>query len=138
MLLPDFFHAERRAAMKRPDVPCRHQGCPALIPYGQKYCEKHKALHPEEVRPAARRGYTAAWRKARKTFLQAHPLCADCLKEGRYVKATVIDHIIPHRSDPKLFWDQSNWQPLCKHHHDVKTGKKDSRPSYIYKNRDSE
>ena len=34
----------------------------------------------------------------------------------------VIDHIIPHRGDPILFWDRSNWQPLCKDCHDHKTG----------------
>jgi hypothetical protein len=22
-----------------------------------------------------------------------------------------------------LFWDQSNWQPMCDHHHQVKRGK---------------
>jgi 5-methylcytosine-specific restriction protein A len=25
----------------------------------------------------------------------------------RYVKATVVDHIVPHRGDPKLFWDRN-------------------------------
>ncbi len=32
--------------------------------------------------------------------------------------ATVVDHIKPHRGDPKLFWDQENWQALCARHHD--------------------
>jgi hypothetical protein len=32
------------------------------------------------------------------------------MKEGRYVKATDVDHIIPHRGDKKLFWNESNWQ----------------------------
>ncbi|WP_328595995.1 HNH endonuclease signature motif containing protein [Aureimonas psammosilenae] len=27
--------------------------------------------------------------------------------------STVVDHIIPHRMDLKLFWRRSNWQPLC-------------------------
>ena len=55
-----------------------------------------------------------------------------CMEEGRYVKATVVDHIVPHRGDQKLFWDQSNWQALCKRHHDLKTGNEDSRPEYRY------
>lgn len=33
----------------------------------------------------------------------------------------VVDHIKPHRGDQKLFWDRRNWQPLCEHHHNVKT-----------------
>lgn len=48
----------------RPNTPCRHPGCAAVVPYGQKYCEKHKALHPEEVRSAAKRGYGRKWQKA--------------------------------------------------------------------------
>jgi 5-methylcytosine-specific restriction protein A len=31
--------------------------------------------------------------------------------------ASVVDHIKPHRGDRKLFWERSNWQPLCQHHH---------------------
>lgn len=116
----------------RPKTPCKHPGCPALVPAGTKYCEKHKALHPEEVRSAEGRGYDSRWRKARKAFLQAHPLCMECMKEGRYVKATVVDHIIPHRGDQKLFWDRNNWQGLCKRCHDRKTRREDQIPTYHY------
>jgi 5-methylcytosine-specific restriction protein A len=50
----------------------------------------------------------------------------------RYVKATVVDHIIPHRGDPTLFWDESNWQPLCKKCHDQKTRNEEGTPTYHY------
>lgn len=69
------------------------------------------------------RGYDARWRKARALFLQKHPLCVFCQAEGKLVPATVVDHAIPHRGDPRLFWDEKNWQPLCKDCHDQKTGK---------------
>lgn len=68
------------------------------------------------------RGYDSRWRKARKLFLERNPLCVECRKEGRLTPATVVDHVIPHRGDQKLFWDEGNWQPLCKEHHDRKTG----------------
>lgn len=116
----------------RPKVPCRHPGCPNLIPYGSKYCDEHKSKHPEEIRSAAGRGYNSAWRKASKAFLHAHPLCEECMKEGRYVKATDVDHIVPHRGDMKLFWDRSNWQSLCHRCHSRKTGKQDMHPEYRY------
>lgn len=29
----------------RPNTPCRHPGCAALVPYGQKYCEKPNNKH---------------------------------------------------------------------------------------------
>lgn len=31
----------------------------------------------------------------------------------------VVDHTIPHKGDHKLFWNQANWQPSCRYHHDV-------------------
>ena len=45
---------------------------------------------------------------------------------------TVVDHIIPHRGDQKLFWDRSNWQPLCEHHHNVKTMTEDRFKEYRF------
>jgi len=46
-----------------------------------------------------------------------------CQRDGRTNPASVVDHIIPHRGVAALFWDQSNWQSLCKRCHDRKTAK---------------
>jgi 5-methylcytosine-specific restriction protein A len=54
------------------------------------------------------------------------------MEGGRYRKATVVDHIIPHRGDEKLFWDRDNWQALCKSCHDHKTWTEDKNPEYRY------
>ena len=116
----------------RPNTPCRHPGCAALVPYGTKYCEKHRALHPEEIRTASSRGYGSRWNKARKRYLETHPLCVECMKNGRYVKATDVDHIVAHRGDRALFWDVSNWQALCHSCHSKKTAREDSNPEYRY------
>ena len=62
--------------------------------------------------------YNRRWDSARRTFLRRHPLCRYCEQQGKLTPATVVDHIIPHRGDSRLFWDSSNWQPLCKRHHD--------------------
>ena len=97
---------------RKPKVPCRHPGCSELVEPGQMYCEKHKGMHPEHTRSASGRGYGSRWRKASKAFLHIHPLCEECLRQGRYTKATFVDHIVPHRGNPKLFWDQGNWQAL--------------------------
>lgn len=59
----------------------------------------------------------AQWRKARIAFLREHPFCAMCGKALRGADA-VVDHIRPHRGDPVLFWDENNWQALCKFCHD--------------------
>lgn len=116
----------------RPKTPCRHPGCAALVPYGAKYCGKHRSLHPEDTRSAGSRGYGTAWNKARKRYLETHPLCVECMKQGRYIKATDVDHIMPHRGDSVLFWDQSNWQSLCHRHHSIKTRNEDHTPEYKY------
>ena len=115
-----------------PDHPCAHPGCPRLVPRGKKYCEEHAAQHPEESRPASERGYGSAWRRARRRYLEAHPLCVECMKEGRYTKATDVDHIVPHRGNQRLFWDEDNWQALCHRCHSVKTRSEDHNPVYTY------
>ena len=103
---------------RKPKRPCRQPGCANLS--DGVYCEQHRGLYVRES--AAERGYDARWRRARARFLRAHPLCADCQREGRLIPASVVDHIVPHRGDAALFWDQANWQPLCKPCHDKKTG----------------
>lgn len=74
---------------------------------------------------STQQGYTYRWRKASAAFLKRRPLCVHCESEGRIEPASEVDHIIPHRGDMSLFWDQSNWQPLCKRHHSRKTAAED-------------
>ena len=66
---------------------------------------------------SAQRGYNYRWQKYREGFLRKHALCMDCQKRGRVVASTVVDHIIPHRGDTKLFWDKNNHQALCESCH---------------------
>ena len=105
-----------------PKRPCRFPGCPNYCDEGV-YCKLHRQYSTDGVRGGgAARGYDSKWRAARKLYLRKNPLCVKCRANGRLEPATVIDHIVPHRGDPKLFWDQNNWQPLCKACHDKKTG----------------
>ena len=79
-------------------------------------------MAPREPRLSSfQRGYTKRWAKARLRFLAAHPLCHVCRDAGRVEVATVVDHLIPHRGDVQLFWNESNWSAKCKTHHDEKT-----------------
>lgn len=114
----------------KPKKPCKHPGCPALTDY--KYCDEHKKLYLDERLSAAIRGYDSRWRKARKLYLKYNPLCKHCEQEGKITPAEVVDHIIPHRGDERLFWDESNWQGLCKRCHDRKTRTKDQYQEYRY------
>lgn len=66
----------------------------------------------------AQRGYGGRWQRAREQYLRLHPLCTMCEQQDRITAATVVDHIKPHEGDQTLFWRRSNWQALCKTHHD--------------------
>lgn len=67
---------------------------------------------------SSQRGYNYKWQKARERYLKEHPLCVYCEKNGRTTAARIVDHVVPHRGDMVLFWDQANWQSLCKPCHD--------------------
>ncbi|HBO3174916.1 TPA: HNH endonuclease [Pseudomonas aeruginosa] len=74
---------------------------------------------------STQRGYGYRWQQARARFLAKHPLCRLCSDAGKVVEATEVDHIIPHRGDMELFWQESNWMALCKVCHSKKTAAED-------------
>lgn len=113
----------------KPKKPCRYPNCPELT--NDRYCDKHKKMidsdYNKTSRPFKYLYNTSRWKTLRKQFLREHPLCEECKKNGVAKAATVVDHIKPHQGDEELFWDQNNWQSLCKHCHDQKTVKEDGR-----------
>jgi 5-methylcytosine-specific restriction protein A len=83
---------------------------------------------------STQRGYGSRWRKFRQIWLRGHPLCGDratstskehsqCLREGRAIPASDVDHIVPHRGDQTAFWDYYNLQSLCSKCHAIKSQK---------------
>ena len=114
----------------KPMKPCRHPGCPMLT--AETFCQFHARLHAKDRPSANDRGYDHYWQKASKRYLKTNPLCKQCQCESRLTQAEVVDHIIPHRGDRQLFWDESNWQSLCKRCHDRKTRIEDQHPEYAY------
>ena len=79
-------------------------------------------------RPSARqRGYTTKWDEARKSFLAKHPRCEcpDHKDRADAPKADVVDHITPHKGDPALFWQRSNWMAMNRGCHSAKTARQD-------------
>lgn len=69
---------------------------------------------------ARERGYDRTWEKFRAGFLQEHPLCEYCLADGRVEPTVIVDHDLPHRGDPDLFWDNT-FTGLCRPHHAEKS-----------------
>lgn len=75
-------------------------------------CQKRRKAENDKRRPnASQRGYDSKWQRESKAFLalpqNSHCACG-C---GRI--ANMVDHMIPHRGDMRLFWSRSNWQPMA-------------------------
>ena len=107
--------------------PCLSSGCKDFAS-NKGYCDKHQSRVKQRDRDrgtAHQRGYDAEWKKHRDQFLLEHPLCVECRRKGYVMPATVVDHIVPHKGDKDLFWDKTNWQPLCETHHNIKTATED-------------
>lgn len=109
--------------------PCSKPGCPNLTNGG--YCGKHHKQKEREYEnsreSAAKRGYTREWYAAVAVWRARDPenreFCVECKKMGILEPGPITDHIVPHKGDWKLFWDQDNWEPMCEHHHNSKTAK---------------
>lgn len=100
---------------------CAQAGCPAVVK-GRSRCPIHARDGDRQRGTAQERGYNAAWGKARAAYLLKHPICVTCEQRRDFRPATVVDHIVPHRGDKRLFWDSENWQALCATCHGRKTG----------------
>lgn len=106
---------------RKPLRPCRHPGCPVLTRDG--WCDQHKPA-PKRRASAEYHGwyFLPIWGKQlRPQQLLREPFCRECAKNGIRTRATVVDHIRPHRGDWELFCDPTNHQSLCEHHHSQKT-----------------
>ena len=108
----------------KPLRPCRHPGCSALTREG--YCPKHKpAKAPRRISAEYHGWYSLPiWTDdLRPAQLLREPFCRVCAARGVRTRATVVDHIVPHRGNWARFTDRGNLQSLCKTCHDRKTAR---------------
>lgn len=62
---------------------------------------------------------TKRWQRLRWKILQRDLFtCAKCGRVEGNTSLLVADHIVPHRGDEALIWDEGNLQCLCKRCHD--------------------
>lgn len=103
--------------MSRPPHLCT---CGEIVPYGircecQRRADRERNARHDQRRPSAReRGYDAKWDRERAAYLTFHSTCLHCHMRP----ATIVHHIIAHRGDRSLFWNRSNWMPVCQPCHD--------------------
>ena len=107
---------------------CSSPGCPNLQP-----CSVHGKRgdrgYNRRRGSSTDQGYTSRWRKVALAFRRNHPLCAWHLAGDVVAVANVVDHVVEHKGDSRLFWDPTNWAPLCKECHGVKTRLEHGLPS---------
>lgn len=104
---------------------CAKPGCGRTCQEGKRFCYIHKEMELRPRRIFTFRGRSSAWhhlyesarwRRMSREFLARYPVCFVC--GGR---ATVADHITPHRGNTALFYDEGNLQPMCQRCHSRKT-----------------
>lgn len=109
---------------------CHKHGCYASALAGYHYCQTHIKMEQSWGQRRIQRKQSTQWhhlynsnkwRVAKNEFLKRYPYCVVC-----GALATVVDHVVPHRGNEDLFWDENNWQPLCTAHHGAKTMKENN------------
>lgn len=105
---------------------CAHPGCPEIQPGST--CPAHtrtRELGAGRKNYDVRKWYSSArWQGLRRRVLAEQPFCPDCEAAGEPVTDTTdVDHTIPHRGNPKLFWDRKNLRALCHRCHSRKTAR---------------
>lgn len=98
----------------KPKRPCNYPACPELT--DSRYCDKHKKLTDSEYNRFQRdldtaKRYGQEWRHIRKQYIQDHPLCEECEKQGRLIPAQEVHHIRPLKKGGTH--DTSNLMSLC-------------------------
>lgn len=116
-----------------PSKPPRLCGCGKAVPAGERCActvkrDRARKASFDRTRPSSsQRGYTGTWDRAKAEFLARHPFCRRCGD-----RATTVDHIKPHKGDPALFWDRSNWQALCARDHNSAKQREERRSTKRY------
>ena len=96
---------------------CHYPGCNKLT--DGEYCEEHAKMM-EKNYDARRsndhtRKYGHEWKRIRERYVREHPLCEQCLKEGRFTPVEEVHHIVPLSHGGTNAW--SNLMSVCKSCH---------------------
>ena len=84
---------------------------------------ERRAEYGRERGSAAARGYDAAWRRFRASFIAANPLCADCFERGRLTPSNEVHHMAKLRGHPEQRLDPAACRALCRPCHSARTAR---------------
>ncbi len=113
-----FCYAGRYIMPRKPKHVCHYPGCNQLTE--SRFCEMHTREENRRYEkynrdPATRERYGKLWRKIRYQYIQLHPLCEQCLREGRLTPVEEVHHILPLSDGGTNDFD--NLVSLCKSCH---------------------
>jgi 5-methylcytosine-specific restriction protein A len=76
--------------------------------------------HSREHEPLRREYSTARWERLRQRVFERDLYTCQCGCETLIQRTAerIADHVVEHKGDPALFWDEANVQTLWKPHHD--------------------
>ena len=99
----------------KPARPCSAPGCPELT--HERFCETHAKAEDTRYRkyqrdPKINKRYGARWRRIRAAYISQHPLCEDCLAQGKTTPVQEVHNILPLEDDGSH--DFNNLRSLCK------------------------
>lgn len=116
----------------KPMRPCARPGCRELT--RSVYCDKHRPKDRQRRSTEAEDWHTwytlPIWvNDLRPAQLLREPFCRECTRRAvrenlphlMRIRATDVDHIVPHRGIWSRFIDRSNLQSLCHSCHSRKT-----------------
>lgn len=96
---------------------CKAFPCNQLAVNGA-YCPLHRPAPPEKTTDPFY--LSVAWRRFRDWYINQHPLCEQCEREGRLTPAAMVDHIIEIK-DGGMLTSEENAESLCWKCHGIKT-----------------
>ena len=99
----------------KPKRPCSHPGCPRLT--NGRFCEEHakaeaKRYEQYDRDPETRRRYGRVWKRMRDAYVQQHPVCELCQRDGQLVATEEVHHKVPLAEGGTH--DRNNLISLCK------------------------
>lgn len=99
---------------------CAVFGCPDLAEEGSPYCSRHRKIMDKQYNKYERaadvnKKYGRVWKRIRDKYAKEHPLCEQCLKEGRVTLMDEVHHIVPISQGGTH--DPSNLMSLCQSCH---------------------
>ena len=99
----------------KPKRPCSFPGCPRLT--NGRFCEEHARVEAKRYEqydrdPETRRRYGRVWKRIRDAYVQQHPVCELCQRDGRLVATEEVHHKVPLAEGGTH--DRNNLISLCK------------------------